>query len=53
MRHLMSPLDFSVEELDKLMDVANDIEVNPENMHMHARGRSLPLCSMSQAQEQG
>ena len=30
MRHLMSPLDFSVEELDELMDVANDIEANPE-----------------------
>ena len=24
MRHLMSPLDFSVEELDKLLDLAND-----------------------------
>ena len=23
MRHLMSPLDFSVEELDQLMDLAN------------------------------
>ena len=30
MRHLMSPLDFSVEELDKLMDLANDIEANPK-----------------------
>ena len=30
MRHLMSPLDFSVEELDQLMDLANDIEKNPE-----------------------
>ena len=29
MRHLMSPLDFSVEELDKLLDLANDIENNP------------------------
>ena len=28
MRHLMSPLDFSVEELEELMDVANDIERN-------------------------
>ena len=28
MRHLMSPLDFSVEELDKLLDLANDIEAN-------------------------
>ena len=26
MRHLMSPLDFSVEELDKLLDLAQDIE---------------------------
>ena len=24
MRHLMSPLDFSVEELDKLLDLANE-----------------------------
>ena len=29
MRHLMSPLDFSVEELDKLLTLANDIEKNP------------------------
>ena len=26
MRHLMNPLDFSVEELDQLFDLANDIE---------------------------
>lgn len=30
MRHLISPLDFSVEELDKLLHLANDIENNPE-----------------------
>ena len=30
MRHLMSPLDFSVEELDKLLDLAGDIERNPD-----------------------
>ena len=28
MRHLMSPLDFSVEEVDKLLDLGNDIEKN-------------------------
>lgn len=28
MRHLMSPLDFSVDELSRLMDLANDIENN-------------------------
>ena len=30
MRHLMSPLDFSVDELDKVLNLANDIEKNPE-----------------------
>ena len=29
MRHLMSPLDFSVEELDQLLDLAADIEKHP------------------------
>ena len=28
-KHLMSPLDFSVEELDRLLDLAGDIERNP------------------------
>lgn len=30
MRHLMSPLDFSVEELDKLLNLADDIRKNPK-----------------------
>ena len=30
MRHLMNPMDFSVEELDKLFDLAADIERDPE-----------------------
>ena len=30
MRHLMSPLDFSIEELDRLLDLAHDIEKNPD-----------------------
>ena len=29
MRHLMSPMDFSVEELDRLLDLAEDIGRNP------------------------
>ena len=32
MRHLMSPLDFSVEELDQLLNLAHDItpgEIRP------------------------
>ena len=38
MRHLMSPLDLSVEELDKLLDLANDIEANPDK-YAHACDR--------------
>lgn len=30
MRHIISPLDFSVEELEQMMDVASDIEKNPD-----------------------
>ncbi len=29
MRHLMNPLDLSVEELNNILDLANDIEANP------------------------
>lgn len=44
MRHLMSPLDFSAEELDKLFDLANDIEHNREK-YAHARdGKILATC---------
>ena len=50
MRHLMSPLDFSVEELDQLLDLADDIEM-PRSMHMHVTGKNLPLCFMSQVPE--
>lgn len=41
MRHLMSPLDFSVEELDKLLDLANDIEHNPEKYAHKCDGKKL------------
>lgn len=41
MRHLMSPLDFSVEELDKLLTLANDIEKNPEKYAHVCDGKKL------------
>lgn len=44
MRHLMSPLDFSVEELDKLMDLANDIEAHPEKYAHKCDGKKLATC---------
>ncbi len=44
MRHLMSPLDLSVEELDKVLDLANDIEENPEKFAHVADGKKLATC---------
>ncbi len=41
MRHLMSPLDFSVEELDQLLDLAGDIEKNPAKYAHACDGKVL------------
>ena len=41
MRHLMSPLDFSVEELDKLLDLAQDIEANRSKYAHACEGKKL------------
>lgn len=49
MRHLLNPLDFSVEEIDQLLDLASDIEANQPNMHTSATERKSRLCFMSQA----
>ncbi len=44
MRHLMSPLDFSVEELDKLFKLAQDIERNPKKYAHVCDGKKLATC---------
>ena len=44
MRHLMSPMDFSVEELDKLMDLAEDIKKDPAKYAHKCDGRILATC---------
>ena len=41
MRHLMSPLDFSVEELNQMMDLASDIEANPAKYAHACAGKKL------------
>ena len=41
MRHLMSPLDFSVEELDTLLDLAREIERNREKYSHLCDGKTL------------
>lgn len=44
MRHLMSPLDFSVEELDELLNLANDIEKDPKKYAHACDGKKLATC---------
>lgn len=44
MRHLMSPLDFTVEELDQLFDLAADIEQNPSKYAHACDGKVLATC---------
>ena len=41
MRHLMSPMDFTVEELDRLFDLAGDIEKHPEKYAKKCEGKKL------------
>ncbi len=44
MRHLMSPMDFSVEELDRLLSLAIDIEQNPKKFAHACDGKKLATC---------
>lgn len=44
MRHLMSPLDFTVEELDRLFDLAGDIEANMGKYAHACDGKILATC---------
>ena len=44
MRHLMSPLDFSTEELDRLFTLAEDIGKNPAKYAHACEGKKLATC---------
>ncbi|MGN1171780.1 MAG: aspartate carbamoyltransferase [Lachnospiraceae bacterium] len=44
MRHLMSPLDFSTEELDRLFDLANDMEAHMDKYAHVCDGKKLATC---------
>lgn len=41
MRHLLSPLDLSVEELNNLLDLAADIEKNPDKYSKACQGKKI------------
>ena len=44
MRHLMSPLDFTREELEQLMDLADDIKNHPSSYSEKCHGKKLATC---------
>ena len=44
MRHVMSPLDFSVEELDQIFNLANDIEQHMDKYAHACAGKKLATC---------
>ena len=44
MRHLLNPLDFTTKELDKLFDLANDMENNPAKYAEICKGKKLATC---------
>ena len=44
MRHLMNPLDFTVEEMNHLFDLAADIEKNREKYAHACDGKKLATC---------
>ena len=44
MRHLMSPLDMSVDELDRLFDLACDIEKDRQKYAEVCKGKKLATC---------
>ena len=44
MRHLMSPLDFSTEELNRLFDLANDMEAHMDKYAHVCDGKKLATC---------
>ncbi len=44
MRHLLSPMDFTTEELDKLFDLATDIEQNKAKYSHACDGKILATC---------
>ena len=44
MKHLLNPLDFSVSELDELLQLANAIEADPQKYAHACEGKKLATC---------
>ena len=44
MRHLLRPTDFTTEEIEELIEVAEDIQANPDRYAHVADGKKLATC---------
>ena len=44
MKHVMSPLDFTTQELNELFDLAADMELNPEKYQDSCKRKILATC---------
>lgn len=51
MRHLIDPLDFTLEETKNLLDLADRIKQNPDAYSHVADGKRIATLFMSQVQE--
>lgn len=41
MKHLLSPLDFTLQETEELLDLAHDIRISPANYSHHCDGKKI------------
>ena len=41
MRHFLNPLDFTVEELDEVLDLADEIRQNPDRYSQVCKGKKI------------
>lgn len=51
MKHLIDPMDLSMEELDHILNLAQDIIDHKENTVSYAKERSSLLYFLNQVQE--
>lgn len=51
MKHLLSPLDLSVDETEDLLNLASRIAKDPEKFSHCCDGKNLPLYFMNRALE--
>ena len=53
MRHLFDIVDLSVEEIDELIEVANDIIINPQSYNEDAKIKNWQPCFLNRQHVQG